>query len=145
MAAVEFALAGIGRDESMRRSFAFLTSENFFALMGVKPALGRFYSAEESRPNANQPVVVASYAFWKRMGGHNDFLGSTLSINGQPYTVIGVTPKGFSGISALLAPYICSTGCAFTAWLRLFRFRRHARLTSQRTTPSISPRACAPA
>ena len=106
VAAVEFAVAGIGRDESMRRSFAFLTSENFFDLMGVKPALGRFYNAEESRPNANQPVVVASYAFWKRMGGHNDFLGSTLQINGQPYTVIGVTPKGFSGISALLAPDI---------------------------------------
>ncbi len=106
VAAVEFAVAGIGRDESMRRSFAFLTSENFFPLMGVKPALGRFYNAEESRPNANQPVVVASYAFWKRMGGHNDFVGSDLQINGQPYTVIGVTPKGFSGISALLAPDI---------------------------------------
>ncbi len=40
IAAAEFAVAGIGRDESMKRSFAFLTSENFFALMGVKPVLG---------------------------------------------------------------------------------------------------------
>jgi predicted permease len=106
LAALEFAVAGIGRDHEMRRSFAFLTSENFFSLMGVQPFRGRFYSAEESRPNANVPVVVASYGFWKRMGGHGDFVGSTLQINGQPYTVIGVTPEGFSGASALIAPDI---------------------------------------
>ena len=106
LAALEFALAGIGRDQDMRRSFAFLTSENFFSLMGVKPLLGRFYNAEECRPNANMPVVVASYAFWKRMGGRHDFVGSNLQINGQPFTVIGITPDGFSGVSALVAPDI---------------------------------------
>src|SRR5882724_6530957 len=104
LAALEFAVAGIGRDHEMRRSFAFLTSENFFSLMGVQPVRGRFYTAEECRPNANIPVVVASYAFWKRMGGRNDFIGGNLQINGRPYTVIGVTPDGFSGVSALVAP-----------------------------------------
>jgi putative ABC transport system permease protein len=104
LAALEFGVAGIGRDHEMRRSFAFLTSENFFSLMGVQPVRGRFYTAEECRPNANIPVVVASYAFWKRMGGRKDFIGSNLQINGQPYTVIGVTPDGFSGVSALVAP-----------------------------------------
>jgi putative ABC transport system permease protein len=104
LAALEFGVAGIGRDHEMRRSFAFLTSENFFSLMGVQPVRGRFYTAEECRPNANIPVVVASYAFWKRMGGRNDFIGSNLQINGRPYTVIGVTPDGFSGVSALVAP-----------------------------------------
>jgi len=106
LAALEFAVAGIGRDHEMRRSFAFLTSENFFSLMGVQPVRGRFYNAEECRPNANMPVVVASYAFWKRMGGRSDFIGSNLQINGQPYTVIGITPDGFSGVSALVAPDI---------------------------------------
>ncbi|MDQ6940572.1 MAG: ABC transporter permease, partial [Verrucomicrobiota bacterium] len=106
VAALEFALAGIGRDEGMKRSFTFLTSDNFFSMMGVKPALGRFYNAEESRPNAESPVVVVSYAYWKRMDGRADFVGSTLQINGQPYTVIGVTPNGFSGVSALVAPDI---------------------------------------
>jgi putative ABC transport system permease protein len=104
LAALEFGVAGIGRDHEIRRSFAFLTSENFFSLMGVQPVRGRFYTAEECRPNANIPVVVASYAFWKRMGGRKDFIGSNLQINGQPYTVIGITPDGFSGVSALVAP-----------------------------------------
>src|SRR5437868_7342729 len=106
LAALEFAVAGIGRDHEMRRSFAFLTSENYFSLMGVKPFRGRFYMAEEARPNANVPVVVASYGFWKRMGGRNDFVGSTLRVNGQPYNVIGIAPDGFSGASALVAPDI---------------------------------------
>ena len=106
VAALEFAVAGIGQDQNMRRSFAFLTSENFFSLMGVRPVSGRFYNAEECRPNANVPVVVASYPFWKRMGGRQDFVGSKLQINGQSYTVIGITPDGFSGVSALVAPDI---------------------------------------
>src|SRR6267143_5204012 len=104
VAALEFAVAGIGSDHEMRRSFAFLTSENFFSMMGVQPFRGRFYNAEESRPNANMAVVVASYGFWKRLGGRSDFLGSNLQINGQPYTVIGIAPDGFSGVSALIAP-----------------------------------------
>src|SRR5436189_6485606 len=106
VAALEFAVAGIGSEHEMRRSFAFLTSENFFSMMGVQPFRGRFYNAEECRPNANIAVVVASYGFWKRQGGRNDFVGSALQINGQPYTVIGITPDGFSGASALIAPDI---------------------------------------
>src|SRR5882762_3025309 len=106
LAALEFAVAGIGRDHEMRRSFAFLTSENFFDVMGAKPFRGRFYTTEESKPNANIPVVVASYGFWKRMGARNDFVGSTLQVNGQPYSVIGIAPDRFSGASALVAPDI---------------------------------------
>src|SRR6266853_244015 len=106
VAALEFAVAGIGRDHEMRRSFAFLTSENYFSLMGAKPYRGRFYSGEECKPNANITVVVTSYGFWKRMGSRADFVGSTLQINGQPYTVIGIAPDGFSGASVLIAPDI---------------------------------------
>jgi len=106
VAAIEFAVAGIGRDHEMRRSFAFITSENYFSMMGAQPFRGRFYNAEECKPNANLAVVVASYGFWKRNGARADFVGSTLQVNGQPYTVIGITPDGFSGASVLVAPDI---------------------------------------
>src|ERR1051326_8440484 len=66
VAALEFAVAGIGRDHEMKRSFAFLTSENYFSMMGTQPFRGRFYSAEECKPNANIAVAVVSYGFWKR-------------------------------------------------------------------------------
>ena len=104
VAALEFAVAGVGRDQEMRRSFAFLTSENYFSLMGVRPHKGRFYNAEEARVNSNVAVAVASHSFWKRMGSRNDFVGSTIQINGQPYTVIGIAPEGFSGANVLIAP-----------------------------------------
>lgn len=106
VAAVQFALAGIGRDEGMRRSFAFLASNNFFSLLGAQPEIGRFFTAEENRPNANVPVVVVAHSFWKRMGGKPDFIGSSIFVNARPYTVIGVTPEGFSGLHALIAPEV---------------------------------------
>src|SRR5437764_9578139 len=92
VAALEFAVAGIGRDHEMRRSFAFLTSENYFSLMGTRPFRGRFYNNKECKPNANIPVVVNSYGFCKQMGGREDFDGSTLQGNVQPLTVICNAP-----------------------------------------------------
>src|SRR6266498_3857002 len=50
------AVAGIGRDHEMRRSFAFLTSENYFSMAGTQPFRGRFYNAEECKPNADVAV-----------------------------------------------------------------------------------------
>src|SRR5437899_10459832 len=61
VAALEFAVAGIGRDHEMRRSFAFLTSENYFSLMGAKPYLRRFYSGEVCKPNSKLAVVSTRY------------------------------------------------------------------------------------
>src|SRR6478609_991946 len=106
VAALEFAVAGVGHDHDMRRSFAFLTSENYFQMLGVQAFRGRFYNAEECKTNANMDVVVSSYGFWKRNCGRDDFVGSTVQINGQPYTVIGIAPDGFSGANALIAPDI---------------------------------------
>jgi putative ABC transport system permease protein len=117
VAALEWELAGIGDEQNMRRNLVFLTSENFFSLMGVRPVIGRFYNAEECRPNANLPVVVASYALWKRMGGRQDFVGSKLRINGRSYSVIGITPDGFSGAHALIAPDVWLPLGAFSQFL----------------------------
>ena len=90
----------------MRRSFAFLTSENLLSLMGARPSLGRYLNAAECRPNANFSVIMAGYSFWKRLGGRSDLIGSTVTINGQPYTLIGVTPEDFAGLNSLIAPDI---------------------------------------
>ena len=83
VAAMGFGLAGIGRDEGMRRSFIFLTSENFFSLLGVKPVVGRFYNADECKPDAAVPVVVASYPYYKKLGGRPDLIGKPLIVNGR--------------------------------------------------------------
>lgn len=106
VAAVTFALAGIGEGGGMRRSFAFLVSENYLPLFGAKPLRGRFFSADECRPGTNALVTVASYNLWQRLGASESFVGSTLRINGQALTVIGVLPKGFSNGNVLIAPEV---------------------------------------
>jgi putative ABC transport system permease protein len=105
-AAVSFSYVSLGREMELQRSFAFLVSDNYFRLMGAQPVAGRFFSASETRPNANERVVVASYSMWQRNGGRPDFIGSTILVNGQAHTVIGVSPEGFSGVTALVAPEI---------------------------------------
>lgn len=106
VAAVNFNYVSLGREMELRRSFAFMVSDNYFRLMGAQPVAGRFFTAEEARPNANERVVVASYNLWQRHGGRADFVGSTVLLNGQPHTVVGVSPEGFSGVTALVAPEI---------------------------------------
>jgi predicted permease len=155
LAAMGFSLAGIGRDGSMQRSFVFLSSENFFSLMGVKPALGRFYDAAECKPDANVPVVVASYPYWKKLGGRADLIGQQLVINGQSYTLIGVTPEGFAGTNAILAPDLwlplgvySQLGSAFSdtsgkmglAEPKNYTLNLIARMRSGLTTESAKPR-----
>lgn len=69
-------------------------SSNYFAVLGVKPALGRMFSQEEcgDTPDAC-PVAVISDGFWKRRF-HRDprAIGATVVLNGQKLTVIGVAP-----------------------------------------------------
>lgn len=105
-AAVSFSYVSLGREMELQRSFAFLVSDNYFQMMGVQPVVGRFFTANETRPNANERVAVASYTMWQRHGGRPDFIGSTILVNGHAHTVIGVSPEGFSGVTALVAPEI---------------------------------------
>ncbi|HLP10232.1 MAG TPA: ADOP family duplicated permease [Opitutaceae bacterium] len=104
IAAMHFMLAGVGRDDDLRRSAVFFASENIFPLFGVQPALGRFFSATEARPDAGMPVAVASHSLWRRHGGRPDFVGSTVLVNGRSVTVVGVAPAGFTGINAIVSP-----------------------------------------
>ena len=84
-----------------RTADGLITSGNYFELLGIRPALGRFYTAAEDRPGSAEPVVVIGYDFWQRMlGGSNDALGRTLFVDSRPLTVIGVAPRGFNGALA---------------------------------------------
>jgi putative ABC transport system permease protein len=71
-------------------------SSEVFPALGVQPAIGRAYNASEDL-EGNQFVIVLSHEFWQtRLGGKPDVLGSTLTANGQPVTVVGVMPPGFT-------------------------------------------------
>ena len=70
-------------------------TDNFFALFGVQPLLGRTYLPGEDQPGKNR-VAVLSYSVWQEyFGGRKDVLGETVNLDGDPFTVIGVMPAGF--------------------------------------------------
>ncbi|MGA2729197.1 MAG: ABC transporter permease [Terracidiphilus sp.] len=76
-----------------------LVSSNFFSVLGVEPALGRFFQPEEDKGGPGAPTVVISFPFWQRqLGGDRAVLGRVLALNGASYTVVGVTPASFNGV-----------------------------------------------
>jgi len=78
-------------------------SGNFFAALGIRPLLGRFILPEEGSVTALNPVIVLGYSFWQtRFGGDPGIVGKTVLYNGRPVTVIGITPREFHGVSALV-------------------------------------------
>ena len=73
-----------------------LVSGNYFDVLGVEPAIGRLFTQREDDVPLANPVAVLSYAFWKNnLGADPNLVGSTVSINGFPYQIIGVTASGF--------------------------------------------------
>jgi predicted permease len=80
-----------------------MTSGNYFRVLGLRPALGRFFSPDEDGVASANPVVVISYGLWtSQFARDSAVLGRTVKLNGHAFTVIGVTPPGFSGIYASL-------------------------------------------
>ena len=71
-------------------------SAGTFTLVGQRPIIGRDFTASDEAPGAPR-VAILSYAFWQRRYGHDPaIVGRPLRINGEPATVIGVMPQGFS-------------------------------------------------
>ena len=68
----------------------------FFPALGVAPALGRFYTAEEDRPGHEHVVVLSDRVWRERFGSDPAILRRTLELNGFSYIVTGVMPPGFS-------------------------------------------------
>src|SRR5229473_8132975 len=65
-------------------------SAEFFDVLGVKPALGRSFAAEEDRPGAN-PVCVISHGLWqRRFGSDSALINKQITLSGASYTVVGV-------------------------------------------------------
>jgi predicted permease len=75
-----------------------IVSGNYFAVLGVRPALGRFFLPEEDRTPNTHPVIVISHGLWRRsFGADPAVIGKTLSLNAYRYTVVGVAPSEFTG------------------------------------------------
>jgi predicted permease len=84
-----------------------LVSGNFFEVLGVKPAIGRLFTPEDNKTAGAHPYAVLSYDFWKtRFGGDSRALGRKITLNGAPFTIIGVSRRGFTGTQVGSSPAI---------------------------------------
>ncbi|HSR43388.1 MAG TPA: ADOP family duplicated permease, partial [Longimicrobiales bacterium] len=76
-----------------------MASGNYFRVLGVRPALGRFFTEDD------EPSVVLGHGVWQgRFGSSPDVVGRTIHVNGEPFTVVGVAPRGFGGTVGFLFP-----------------------------------------
>ncbi len=84
-----------GRSELVLTHFV---TSNFFETLGLQPALGRFFLAGEGDRAATAPYIVLNYDFWQeRFAANPSIVGHAVTIDGTPFTIVGVAPKGFMG------------------------------------------------
>ena len=87
------------------RIYGEFVSGNYFDVLKANPALGRGFLAEEDRAPGTNPVVVISNPLWRqRFNSDPDVVGKSVSLNHQPYTVIGVMPEKFVGATVITPP-----------------------------------------
>jgi len=75
-----------------------VVSGNYFSVLGVEPALGRFFGPEDDTPGVNPMAVISSKMWRSRFGGRRDVLGQILRMNNTAFTVVGVAPARFEGV-----------------------------------------------
>ncbi len=89
---VNVSLTGVGEPEELRGA---AVTANFFQLMGIAPAQGRGFSAEEEQPGKDK-IVILGYGLWRRrFGGEAGILNKTIYLGGEANTVVGIMPPGF--------------------------------------------------
>jgi predicted permease len=104
--AFNLALIGLGQKGDTRRTFAAVVTSNYFSVLGVPLARGRAFLPEEETPGRNAPVAIVSYSYWQKHNLDPAVLGSQVLINGRPFTIVGITPKGFAGTLQILSPEV---------------------------------------
>jgi len=76
-----------------------IVTGSYFAVLGVRPFLGRLIADSDDEQPGAHPVVAVSYDYWRnRLGASRDIVGRTVRVNNHPMTVIGVAEPGFHGI-----------------------------------------------
>ena len=99
---LQMSLSGNGQTERVQGE---VVSGNFFSTLGVGPLLGRLLTEADDQTPGAHPVAVISFNFWqRRFGADSHIVGKTISLNGYPFTIIGVAQQGFHGVEVGVAP-----------------------------------------
>jgi predicted permease len=85
------------RKQTLNAQASFV-SGSYFPVLELKPALGRLFGPSDDLGVGASPLAVLAYSYWEtRLASDPTVIGQPIVINGQPFTIIGVAPKGFDG------------------------------------------------
>jgi predicted permease len=94
--AADKAGVGVSWHNQAENKDAEIVSGNYFELLGLKPVIGRLLMQQDDTAKNANPVLVLSYDYWKtRFAASPDVVGQVVLINGHPFTILGVAPRGF--------------------------------------------------
>jgi len=84
-----------------------MVSGSYFPVLGLTAAKGRLLTPDDDKTVGANYVAVIGYAFWQsRLGGDPDIVGKVITINGKPYTIVGVAPEKFAGTTTGQQPMV---------------------------------------
>ncbi len=105
MAAYDTSDVAVVIGNSAVKSYGYMASGNYFDTLGVRPAMGRFFHQSDEHGINSAPFIVLSYDFWRsKFNSNPGVIGSTVSLNTHPFTVIGVAPGDFHGTEIFFWP-----------------------------------------
>jgi putative ABC transport system permease protein len=96
----------VGEGEEARDRRVSAVSASYFGFFDARPALGRFFTTDEDVTPTGAEVAVLSYAFWQSEFGGRDVRGERLQVGNMRATIVGVAPRGFSGVGDALPPAV---------------------------------------
>jgi len=87
-----------GGDQPDRVSAVYATPD-YFTVLGIEPEMGSFFTDEHHEPPTGDRVLVLGHSTWQRLfAGDSEIVGRKVELNGRPYTVLGITPRGFNSV-----------------------------------------------
>jgi predicted permease len=87
-----------------------VVTPSYHEMMGVRPTIGRLFTNDDVTGGSAAPVTIISDALWlQQFGGASDVVGRTIVVEGEPLTIVGVTPPGFNGLRVEVAPALAIT------------------------------------
>src|SRR5262245_13722682 len=103
------ARANIEIGDELKQTDVLAVTGDFYSELGTQPAIGRLISPQDMNlaSFASEPVAVLGWGFWQReYGADVAAVGKAIRIEGKPFTIIGVAPRGFTGISLIQEPSV---------------------------------------